>query len=145
MEARARRERSLRQLRPASGSLALGFILRRLRLRHRLRLRFRGGVSVGETMERAIRLYTASYPLEGQPCKNGIFTKTTRETYFDGSWSRSQGLSLHRDAQGVCWMRHMLTNVRIHTYQSVHSQSKVQSSIAIARGMHVRLVSHSLT
>ena len=37
-------------------------------------------------------------------------------------------------------MRHMLTNVRIHTYKSVHSQSKVQSSIAIARGTHVLLV-----
>ena len=39
-------------------------------------------------------------------------------------------------------MRHMLTNVRIHTYQSVHSQSKVQSSIAIARATHVLLVSY---
>ena len=81
-----------------------------------------------------------TYPLVVLPCKSSIFTKTTRETYCGGCWSRSQGLGLHRDAQGVCWMRHMLTNVRIHTYQSVHSQSKVQSSIAIARGTHVLLV-----
>ena len=81
-----------------------------------------------------------AYPLVVLPCKSSIFTKTTRETYCGGCWSRSQGLGLHRDAQGVCWMRHMLTNVRIHTYQSVHSQSKVQSSIAIARGTHVLLV-----
>ena len=80
------------------------------------------------------------YPLVVLPCKSSIFTKTTRETYCGGCWSRSQGLGLHRDAQEVSWMRHMLTNVRIHTYQSVHSQSKVQSSIAIARGTHVLLV-----
>ena len=81
-----------------------------------------------------------AYPLVVLPCKSSIFTKTTRETYCGGCWSRSQGLGLHRDAQEVSWMRHMLTNVRIHTYQSVHSQSKVQSSIAIARGTHVLLV-----
>ena len=50
------------------------------------------------------------YPLVYLPCKHGIFTKRLLEDYYvatrerpycGGCWSRSQGLGLHRDAQGA--------------------------------------------